>query len=562
VHTFATGSRSIHLSGKMSRQYLSAGAIVEEVLQGKSLKAYCASKESLGKVDYALAMETMKYKETIVQLLTSCNISASSLDVREGVLMVMVFELLFGAGKIDGGGSVKRKIMEHREELVDNLDKLMSGKNHQSELLPQSVLDHAKIGAFVRINTVKISEQEGLEYIKGICAAAKMDPHIPALVALPPNSNSFGQSEWVKSGKLVIQDKASCFPSQILHDAWLTCGHRGDFIDACAAPGNKTSHLATLAMLQKDNTSRVLVYAFEKNPRRAQLLRDRMALMGTDKTVVVSNSDFLTVNITDPRYANVTAILLDPSCSGSGVVKSLERALEHNDDDDAGRSERLASLQAFQIKVIQKAMTFPRVQRIVYSTCSVHLEENEVVVAEILRHAASSLPSASRASIGTDPNPKKKAKKGATASQDAPGWRLVAPPRLKDWKRRGLPLTAKETGGATLTTEQSAALVRCAPEDGTNGFFVSLFERVGPLPPAPEYDPALDPPAAPQHRATSGSKQQQQGGSKPKTHKATSDASGQADAGGSAYHYRPPKEKVVKAASFLGKFKVQKRRKH
>lgn len=547
----------------MSRQYLSAGGIVEEVLKGKSLKAYCASKDNLGKVDYALAMETMKYKDSIMQLLEATSLSADSLDVREGVLMVMVYELLFGAGKIDGGGSVKRKVMKHAQALRAALAELMDGKQHKTELLPQSVLDHAKVGAFVRVNTAKVSQEDGLQHVLAICPGAKKDPHIPALVALPPAASSFGQDDWVKSGKLVIQDKASCFPSQILHDAWSSSGLKGDFIDACAAPGNKTSHLATLAMHSKDNESRV--FAFEKSPRRSQLLRDRMELMGTDTTVVVSNSDFLSVNVTDPKYANVTAILLDPSCSGSGVVKSLERALEHTEENDETRDERLSSLQAFQIKVILKAMTFPRVNRVVYSTCSIHVEENEAVVAQILHQVNSSQVGSSTelstAAGETTKQSKKKAKNGAGTGETAVMWRLTAPPRLKVWTRRGLPFTAVESDGPTLTAEQSAALIRCAPEDGTNGFFVSLFERVGPLPPLPAYDPSRDP--AP----IRGAQGERKGSCSNKTEKQQQHGRKVSEGGSAsgteapAVTYRPPKEKVVKASPFLGKFKVQKRRK-
>ena len=509
----------------MSRQYLSAGSIVEEVIKGKSLKAYCASKDNLGKVDYALAMETLKYKDTINKILQSCETSADSLDVREGVLFVMVYEILFGAGKIQGGGSVKRKVMEVSSSLQSALKDLMRDKSHHSELLPQSVLDHAKIGAFIRINTVKTEADEGLEHILTLCPGAKLDTEIPHLVSLPAKATSLGQDEWVKSGKLVIQDKASCFPSQVLYDAWMKLPlipgtqTRGDFIDACAAPGNKTSHLATLALsTPNQHKSSIKVHAFEKNPRRAKLLRDRMQLMGVDHTVSVNNCDFLGVNVTDPKYSNVTSILLDPSCSGSGVVKSLERVVETVEEEtDNDRSDRLELLQSFQIKVILKAMTFPRVQYIVYSTCSIHKEENEMVVAEILKQQGINNTSNGNGSSSNNSNnnindtgkPSKKGKTSSvstaaastTESTEASGWRLVPPQRLQHWPRRGEPLTPTENtnnnNSSTVTTQQqlqlsvedSAALVRCAPEDGTNGFFVSLFERVGPLPSLPTYIP-------------------------------------------------------------------------
>lgn len=46
--------------------------------------------------------------------------------------------------------------------------------------------------------------------------------------------------------------------------------------------------------------------------------------------------------------------------------------------------DRLTSLAQFQTSIIQHAMTFPLARRIVYSTCSVHAQENERVVEAIL----------------------------------------------------------------------------------------------------------------------------------------------------------------------------------
>lgn len=46
--------------------------------------------------------------------------------------------------------------------------------------------------------------------------------------------------------------------------------------------------------------------------------------------------------------------------------------------------ERLAQLASFQRAAVLHAMKFPRVRRVVYSTCSIHQAENEDVVAAIL----------------------------------------------------------------------------------------------------------------------------------------------------------------------------------
>jgi putative methyltransferase len=46
-----------------------------------------------------------------------------------------------------------------------------------------------------------------------------------------------------KSGKIILQDKASCFPAVVLAPP---ANDNAVVIDATAAPGNKTSHLSAL----------------------------------------------------------------------------------------------------------------------------------------------------------------------------------------------------------------------------------------------------------------------------------------------------------------------------
>lgn len=46
-----------------------------------------------------------------------------------------------------------------------------------------------------------------------------------------------------KTGKIILQDKASCFPALVLAPPALESGM---VIDATAAPGNKASHLSAL----------------------------------------------------------------------------------------------------------------------------------------------------------------------------------------------------------------------------------------------------------------------------------------------------------------------------
>jgi len=53
--------------------------------------------------------------------------------------------------------------------------------------------------------------------------------------------------------------------------------------------------------------------------------------------------------------------------------------------DGKSESERLQNLQSFQVYLLRYALfNFPNVKKVIYSTCSLHPEENEEVIDEIL----------------------------------------------------------------------------------------------------------------------------------------------------------------------------------
>ena len=293
----------------MSRQYICSGKAVEAVLNGRSFKSYCASTK-LGKVDYALACETLKTFHVLKDMFDRVNLDPVTADVNQGILYVMTFELFFGKRKISSGGAVKRKLMEFKDQLNFALESMMREQDvddRQDLIIPPKELP-----SYVRINELKIKKRDGMHIIQQHNRDASFDKLIPSLVMLPPKSPSLGEHVSVKTGQLIIQDKASCFPSQVLADSW----KGGDIIDATAAPGNKTSHMAS-EIFQKTNYNKQKIFAFDKDKSRAKLLKDRMENAAATSFVNTQNTDFLSVDVTHSDYKSVNSILCDPSCSGN-----------------------------------------------------------------------------------------------------------------------------------------------------------------------------------------------------------------------------------------------------
>ncbi|EUC54651.1 S-adenosyl-L-methionine-dependent methyltransferase [Rhizoctonia solani AG-3 Rhs1AP] len=362
---------------------------------------------------------------------------------------VLVHDLLFSSGGIQASdGPIKQAVNRHKTRLQAELVKLKIRKGVKSneELAQPNDPRAANIPRYLRVNrnmwtvedAIRSYTSQGYAVIDGPGLPEKkqfrLDEHVPDLLIF--NSEyDLHHDQAYKSGKMIAQDKASCFPAFVLDPP---TGDGACVIDATAAPGNKTSHISALM----GNKGKVL--AFERNKRRYKTLQDMLRRAGCQNVVPIL-SDFLEQDPNDERFKTVTHILLDPSCSGSGIVNRLDYLTQEATTEDNSDS-RLDTLAAFQKKMILHASKFPSVERIVYSTCSIHTTENEGVVRDVL--SSNELTS--------------RGFKIAPRSQILP-----------KWGRRGLPMDA-------LDSSISEALVRCSPgedDPGTNGFFVSCFVR-------------------------------------------------------------------------------------
>nr|CAI5869892.1 unnamed protein product [Callosobruchus analis] len=195
-------------------------------------------------------------------------------------------------------------------------------------------------------------------------------------------------------------------------------------LDMCAAPGMKTTQFA--AALANEG----LVYAVERDSKRTGILKHIVG--STEATCVkIINKDVLDCSKKD--FPAVEYILVDPSCSGSGMI---ERSTEAENKDFA----RLEKLAGFQILILRSALTrYPDAKRVAYSTCSLHPEENEDVVRQVLE---------------TNYN-----------------FKLVDAKKLLN--------SAWNSFGSSEYGELGEFCLYARPdEDLTNGFFVAIFERL------------------------------------------------------------------------------------
>ncbi|OAW00204.1 hypothetical protein PTTG_25200 [Puccinia triticina 1-1 BBBD Race 1] len=200
------------------------------------------------------------------------------------------------------------------------------------------------------------------------------DEHVAGLLALP-STVVLAKLKPYLDGRLIAQDKASCMPAQLLLGDYPK-NRPIEVIDATAAPGNKTTMLSSIVGLSGK------VWAFEKDKQRFRVLQEMIKLAGCTNVQCI-NGDFLAVDHSDARFQNVSHIMVDPSCSGSGISNRLDH-LSQTGSKNTQDEGRIQSLSRFQTTIVSHALRFPSVQEVVYSTCSIWKEENEEVVFRIL----------------------------------------------------------------------------------------------------------------------------------------------------------------------------------
>lgn len=169
----------------------------------------------------------------------------------------------------------------------------------------------------------------------------------------------------IADGSLVPQSLASQLVATVL-DA--QPGER--VLDLCAAPGGKTTHIAS--MVGRDGN----VTAVELHEHRADSVRALATKLGVADIVTVQCADSTQVTLDELGGELFDRVLVDAPCSGTGVLAARPDARWKRTDDGI---DELVDLQR---DLLAAAARFVRPGGVVvYSTCSILSAEDEGIVA-------------------------------------------------------------------------------------------------------------------------------------------------------------------------------------
>ncbi|KAL8113504.1 hypothetical protein AgCh_020724 [Apium graveolens] len=337
-------------------------------------------------------------------------------------MYLITYDILFGQN-VALVGDAEKFLLHKKDALLSALAQILVKNRAKNVKDLMALRQDVSKPRYVRVNTLKLDTKTASKVLRKRHKVQK-DDLVPDLLVLPPGTDLHNH-ELVKNGSVLLQGKASSMVGVALDPkpGW-------EVLDACSAPGNKTVHLA--ALMRGEGK----IIACELNKERVKLLECTIKQTGATN-VEVLHEDFLKLSPVDPSYSKVRAILVDPSCSGSGTaVDRLDHLLPSYQTGhvDPGEMQRLRRLATFQKMALEHALSFPGVERVVYSTCSIHQIENEDVIGSVLPFAISH------------------------------GFKLGRP--FPQWTRRGLPVI-----------KESEHLLRADPVEDKEGFFIALFER-------------------------------------------------------------------------------------
>jgi len=217
----------------------------------------------------------------------------------------------------------------------------------------------------IRVNTNKttVADLQKVLQDKGF----DVKPSKISAVGLVCESGNLVDTDEFRAGLYTIQDESSMLVAPALD---LKPNSR--VLDACAAPGGKTTHIASYIKSGEGE-----VTALDIHKHKTKLIRSNSERMGYQ--------DIISTGATDARKAkdilNTTfdRILVDAPCSGLGLMRRKPELRYFRQPED------LMNLQRVQLEILNSMVDLLEVNgKMVFSTCTFDEEENEQVVEKFL----------------------------------------------------------------------------------------------------------------------------------------------------------------------------------
>ncbi|MBU9712464.1 16S rRNA (cytosine(967)-C(5))-methyltransferase RsmB [Evansella tamaricis] len=269
--------------------------------------------------------------------------------------------------------SIQREGLPNIDSIEDPVEKMAVGTSHptwlisrwldqygseRTELMAKANLQHPTYSA--RVNLLKGSVVDAILSLEQDGIESKKSDQIPESIII--TKGSIIGTKAFKEGWLTIQDEGSMLVAHALSPE-----KDQMVLDACAAPGGKSTHLSE----RMQNTGKIISLDIHKH--KVGLIEQQANRLGLTN---------IHANLLDARKAtenfekeSFDRILVDAPCSGLGVIQRKPDVKWTKTEEDIFR---LSSIQKDILDSVWPLLK--KGGRLVYSTCTVDLEENNHVI--------------------------------------------------------------------------------------------------------------------------------------------------------------------------------------
>ncbi len=217
---------------------------------------------------------------------------------------------------------------------------------------------------YIRVNTLAATEEAIVQKLDS--EEVKLEPlPLKCTFKVLQTKQPLNSLSSYKEGLFYIQDKASCFATEAADPK------EGSIVfDVCAAPGAKTTFLA---QLMQNNGA---IYSVDFSARRMQTWKRETSRMGTK----IAEPIIADACATLPFAGEADLVVLDPPCTGTGIFAKQPSAKWRITPKSIGK---MAEIQWQMIGSCAEKVAAGGV--LIYSTCSITVEENEMIIERFLK---------------------------------------------------------------------------------------------------------------------------------------------------------------------------------
>lgn len=283
------------------------------------------------------------------------------------------------AGMVNGVlRSIQREGLPSLEEVSDSVEKLSIETSHPDWLVKRWVeqfgFERTKEMCEInltaplqtaRVNLTKTTITEVIEDLDEEGFLVEKSPIIPEAIRALRGNLAFSRA--FKKGMITIQDESSMLA------AYALAPRENELIlDACAAPGGKTTHIAETLKLTGG------VISLDLHEHKVKLINENAKRLGLGNIRTIAMDSRKAGEHFQEEYFD--RILLDAPCSGLGVMRRKPDMKYTKKEQDL---YQLSTIQQNLLKSVSSLVKKGGI--LVYSTCTVDKEENENTVQKFLQ---------------------------------------------------------------------------------------------------------------------------------------------------------------------------------